>query len=58
MRCGAGPERPAIPHTDPTADRFSAGEFLAELGRHGLHIGDAWRTRIGGDYLLGVATRT
>ncbi|GAB3716681.1 class I SAM-dependent methyltransferase [Nocardiopsis nanhaiensis] len=42
----------------PTADRFSAGEFLAELGRHGLHIGDAWRTRIGGDYLLGVATRT
>ncbi|MBE2998674.1 class I SAM-dependent methyltransferase [Nocardiopsis sp. HNM0947] len=42
----------------PTADRFSAGEFLAELPRHGLHIGENWRTRIGSDYLLGVATRT
>ncbi|GAA3763057.1 ubiquinone/menaquinone biosynthesis C-methylase UbiE [Spinactinospora alkalitolerans] len=42
----------------PTADRFSAGEFLAELPRHGLHIGENWRTRVGADYLLGVATRT
>ena len=41
----------------PTEDRFTAGEFLAELPRHGLDIGDNWRTRIGGDYLLGVASR-
>ncbi|GAA4986164.1 class I SAM-dependent methyltransferase [Pseudonocardia tropica] len=42
----------------PTHDRFTAGEFLAELPRHGLHVGDRWRTRIGGDYLFGVAVRT
>lgn len=41
----------------PTEDRFTAGEFLAELPCHGLHVGDRWRTYIGGDYLLGVATR-
>jgi SAM-dependent methyltransferase len=39
----------------PTADRFSAGEFLAELARHGLRAGDRWVTRIGGDFLFGVA---
>ncbi|WP_433788224.1 class I SAM-dependent methyltransferase [Actinomycetospora sp. CA-101289] len=42
----------------PTEDRFSAGEFLAELPRHGLVIDDRWRTWIGSDYLAGVATRT
>ena len=41
----------------PTEDRFTAGEFLAELPRHGLDVGDRWRTYIGSDYLLGVATR-
>jgi len=41
----------------PIHDRFTTGEFLAELPRHGLHVGDRWRTRIGGDYLLGVAVR-
>ncbi|MCZ4507401.1 class I SAM-dependent methyltransferase [Streptomyces sp. ActVer] len=41
----------------PAKDRFTAGEFLAELPRHGLHIGEQWRTRIGADYLLGVAER-
>ncbi|WP_017975739.1 methyltransferase domain-containing protein [Actinopolyspora halophila] len=41
----------------PADDRFTAGEFLAELPRHGLNIGERWRTRIGGDYLLGVARR-
>ncbi|CRK55291.1 SAM-dependent methyltransferases [Alloactinosynnema sp. L-07] len=41
----------------PDEDRFTAGEFLAELPRHGLDVGDRWRTRIGGDYLLGVAAR-
>ena len=41
----------------PRHDRFTAGDFLAELPRHGLDIGERWRTRIGGDYLLGVAQR-
>lgn len=41
----------------PEHDRFTAGDFLAELPRHGLHVGERWRTRIGGDYLLGVAER-
>lgn len=41
----------------PTEDRFTAGEFLAELHRHGLEVSDRWRTYIGGDYLLGVAAR-
>lgn len=41
----------------PTDDRFTAGEFLAELPRHGLVVDNRWRTRIGGDYLLGVAIR-
>lgn len=42
----------------PTEDRFTAGEFLAELPRHGLETGEQWRTRIQGDYLLGAAVRT
>lgn len=41
----------------PTEDRFTAGEFLAELPRHGLEVSDRWRTYVGGDYLLGVAAR-
>jgi ubiquinone/menaquinone biosynthesis C-methylase UbiE len=41
----------------PTEDRFTAGEFLAELPHHGLRVDDRWHTRIGSDYLLGVATR-
>lgn len=41
----------------PRQDRFSAGEFLAELPRHGLDPGDRWCTRIGSDYLFGVARR-
>jgi SAM-dependent methyltransferase len=41
----------------PTQDRFTAGDFLAELPRHGLDIGERWHTRVGGDYLLGVAQR-
>lgn len=42
----------------PEHDRFTAGEFLAELARHGLDPGDRWRTRIGSDYLFGVARRS
>jgi ubiquinone/menaquinone biosynthesis C-methylase UbiE len=41
----------------PSADRFTAADFLAELTRHGLDIGERWRTRIGEDYLFGVAER-
>ncbi|MEU0108437.1 class I SAM-dependent methyltransferase [Streptomyces sp. NPDC006251] len=41
----------------PTKDRFTAGEFLAELPHHGLETGERWRTRIGGDYLLGAARK-
>jgi ubiquinone/menaquinone biosynthesis C-methylase UbiE len=39
----------------PEHDRFTAGDFLAELARQGLEVGEQWCTRIGGDYLLGVA---
>ena len=51
--------RPTYRHLfdHPEHDRFTAGDFLAELPRHGLDIGERWRTRIGGDYLLGVAQR-
>ena len=42
----------------PSEDRFTAGDFLAELGQRGLEPGDRWVTRIGGDYLLGVAVRS
>lgn len=41
----------------PTEDRFTAGELLAELPRHGLHVGERWVTRFGGDYLFAVARR-
>ncbi|WP_406690650.1 class I SAM-dependent methyltransferase [Saccharopolyspora sp. ID03-671] len=42
----------------PSEDRFTTGEFLAELPRHGLDIGERWTTRVGGDYLVGVAFRS
>lgn len=43
----------------PTADRFTAAEFVDELARHSLHTDPSrWTTRIRGHYLLGVATRT
>jgi SAM-dependent methyltransferase len=41
----------------PADDRFTAGEFRAELERHGLIVGDRWRAPVGGDYLIGVAER-
>ncbi|MEV4471300.1 class I SAM-dependent methyltransferase [Nonomuraea sp. NPDC049504] len=49
--------RPTYRHlfVHPEADRFTAGEFLAELARHHLEVGDRWATRIGGDFLFGVA---
>ena len=39
----------------PEQDRFTAGEFLAELDRHGLIVGEHHVVRRGGRYLLGVA---
>jgi ubiquinone/menaquinone biosynthesis C-methylase UbiE len=42
----------------PAEDRFTAGEFLAELTSRHLHVGEQWRTRIGGDFLFGVAQST
>jgi hypothetical protein len=41
----------------PEEDRFTAGDFLAERGRHGLAVGERWVTQVGGDYLFGVAER-
>ncbi|MFP8958975.1 class I SAM-dependent methyltransferase [Streptomyces nanhaiensis] len=40
----------------PEHDRFTAGDFLTELPRHGLKVTGAF-TRIRGDYLLGVAVK-
>ena len=42
----------------PTEDRFTAGQFLAELASHGLDPSDSWRTYVGSDYLAGVAQRS
>jgi ubiquinone/menaquinone biosynthesis C-methylase UbiE len=41
----------------PGHDRFTAGEFLAECEFRDLAVGERWVTRIGGDYLFGVAER-
>jgi ubiquinone/menaquinone biosynthesis C-methylase UbiE len=38
----------------PTEDRFTADDFLTDVGRHGLTVLGS-KTRIRGDYLLGVA---
>lgn len=40
----------------PTADRFTARQFLDELPRYDLTV-LGWRTRVRGDYLLGVASK-
>ncbi|WP_299932908.1 class I SAM-dependent methyltransferase [uncultured Nocardioides sp.] len=42
----------------PTEDRFTAGQFLAELTDHGLDPADNWRTYVGSDYLAGVAQKS
>jgi hypothetical protein len=41
----------------PADDRFTAGDFRAELDRHDLAVDDRSRTPVGGDYLIGVAGR-
>ena len=42
----------------PTEDRFTAGQFLAELIGQGLDSADSWRTYVGSDYLAGVAQKS
>lgn len=42
----------------PTEDRFTAEQFVSELPRRGLDIADRWITRVGADYLLGVARKS
>lgn len=41
----------------PEHDRFSADEFVAEVERQGLEVGDRWLTRFFGDFVLGVAVK-
>ena len=38
----------------PKRDRFSAKEFVAEVERAGLTVGNRWVTRFSGDFVLGV----
>jgi ubiquinone/menaquinone biosynthesis C-methylase UbiE len=42
----------------PTKDRFTVGQFLAELANHGLDPADNWRTFFGSDYVVGAAQRS
>jgi ubiquinone/menaquinone biosynthesis C-methylase UbiE len=42
----------------PTEDRFSGGEFVAELERQGLAVGGNFVHRFFGDFVIGVARRT
>jgi ubiquinone/menaquinone biosynthesis C-methylase UbiE len=42
----------------PIEDRFTAGQFLAELSGHGLDPSETWRTYVGSDYLAGVAQKS
>lgn len=41
----------------PAENRFSGREFVAELERQGLRVGDNWVERGGGDYVFGVGRR-
>jgi ubiquinone/menaquinone biosynthesis C-methylase UbiE len=38
----------------PTENRFSGREFVAELERQGIRVGNDWVERGGGDYVFGV----
>ena len=42
----------------PEHDRFTAGEFVAELDRHGLTVAERYVVRRGSRYLLGAAEYT
>lgn len=41
----------------PQEDRFSAGEFVAELERQGIEVGSRFVTRWFGDFVIGVGRR-
>lgn len=41
----------------PTENRFSAQEFLAELERKQIHVGDRFVTKFYGDFVFGAGTR-
>ena len=41
----------------PAGDRFAGEEFVAELGRHGVVVGDNWVERFFGDFVFGVGIR-
>ena len=41
----------------PRENRFSGREFIDELERRALAVGDHWEERAGGDFVFGVATR-
>ena len=42
----------------PDQDRFSETEFVDEVERQGLAVGDNWITRFFGDFVIGVAFKT
>ena len=42
----------------PTENRFSAHEFLAELERQGIHVGQNFVEKYYGDFVFGVGMRT
>ena len=41
----------------PTQDRFTGGELVQELERHGLEVHDRCTQRFFGDFVMGVAVR-
>lgn len=41
----------------PGQNRFSAREFVQELERQGIQVGESWVERGGGDYVFGVGRR-
>lgn len=41
----------------PTENRFSGREFVEELERQGIRVGENWVERGGGDYVFGVGHR-
>jgi ubiquinone/menaquinone biosynthesis C-methylase UbiE len=41
----------------PMENRFSGHEFVAELERQGIQVGDSWVERAGGDFIFGVGRR-
>jgi len=42
----------------PTESRFTTAQFLAELARYGIAVGDNFVERSGGDYVFGAGRRS